>query len=139
MERARPGEFGLILLDAFSSDAIPVHLLTREAIRLYFDRLAKGGLLAIHVSNRFVDLPRLLSGHAADSGLTALLMDEPGRTEEQENEDGGYSSTWVVLVRRPEDLRTLPSDDRWKPLKGDPNAPVWTDTFSNILSVLKFP
>ena len=66
---APDGGYGLIVLDAFSSDAIPMHLLTREALRLYRDKLADGGLIAFHISNRYLDLAPVLGALARDAGL----------------------------------------------------------------------
>lgn len=134
LERAAPGEFGLILLDAFSSDAVPVHLLTREALELYFDRLAPGGVIAVHVSNRFIDLARLLGGQAARGDWAGLLADQEESVDETA---GGSRSTWVLLARRAIDLRPMTVYDEWVVLPKDPAAPAWTDAHSSVLPYLK--
>jgi hypothetical protein len=128
-------EYGLIVLDAFSSDAIPVHLLTREALRLYLDKLVDSGMLVLHVSTRHLDLRRVLKGLAAEGALACR-----GRfdviTLEEAIETGRFSSAWVVMARREAYLGELLWDRRWRPLVIQPLH--WTDDYSNILSVLKW-
>ena len=136
VRRERPGErYDLILVDAFTSDAIPVHLLTREALRLYFDMLTPRGILAVHISNRYLRLEPVVAALAEDAGIGGrLLMDDSG-TEA----DGALSSTWVALSRTADTLGHLSEDERWKAsLELDPKVPVWTDDFHNLLSVFKW-
>ncbi|HYF01663.1 MAG TPA: fused MFS/spermidine synthase [Planctomycetota bacterium] len=135
IERASRGEFGLIVLDAFSSDAVPVHLLTREALGIYLDRLAEGGWLAVHISNRFVDLQRVVAGHVRERSLAARIANEPDLPSAVEAM-GRTRSTWVVLARREEDLRPLDGLPLWTALPSDASAPVWTDDFSAILPLI---
>jgi hypothetical protein len=137
LREARYGDYGLIVLDAFSSDAIPVHLLTREALDLYLSKLAEGGMLAFHISNRYLDLKPALAGLAGDAGVVACARDDLDLTEE-EVESGKSGSQWVVMARRKADLGQLASDPRWQPLRTRPGTPVWTDDFSNILGALKW-
>ena len=92
----------LIVMDAFSSDAIPTHLLTREAVTVYESRLAPGGLLAFHVSNRFFDLPPVLATLAADRQLLAYVRRDSEVPPERADE-GMRASVWVVLGRREAD------------------------------------
>ncbi|HND56639.1 MAG TPA: fused MFS/spermidine synthase, partial [Pirellulaceae bacterium] len=103
-------EFGLILLDAFNSDAIPMHLLTREALAIYLRKLAPGGVIAVHVSSRYVDLPPLVGDLAADAGLVARWRNETGLPD-QELDRLKRESTWVVVARRSEDFGGLPWAD----------------------------
>jgi SAM-dependent methyltransferase len=136
VRRERPGErYDLIVVDAFTSDAIPVHLLTREALRLYLEMLTPRGLLALHISNRYLRLEPVVAALAADAGVGGrLLMDDSGTEAE-----GAFSSTWVVLARTPEALGRLPDDPRWRPaLSADPKVGVWRDDFHNLLSVFKW-
>lgn len=121
--------YGLVVLDAFSSDAIPAHLLTEEAVRTYLRRLSPGGLLAVHVSNRHLDLAPVLGATARELGLVALVRHD-GVTEEQAS-----PSTWVVLARDPADLRRLLTRPGWDPVDGDA-ARAWTDDYSSVLQVL---
>jgi SAM-dependent methyltransferase len=137
VHRERPAEqYDVIIVDAFTSDAIPVHLLTREALRLYLEMLAPGGLLAIHVSNRHLRLAPVVANLAEDAGLGGrLLMDEALAETE-----GGIESMWVLLARTPEALGDLAGDERWTAdkLETDPRLGVWTDDFHNLLSVFKW-
>src|SRR5262249_47316952 len=130
------GEFDLIVLDAFSSDAIPTHLLTVEAFNLYTRKLAPGGVLAFHLSNRYLDLPPLVArtGSRLDPPFqTRLDTDEP---TESQRADGKFASTWVVMARDLADLGPVAKDPHWQPISpGD--GPVWRDDFSNLLAVWK--
>jgi len=126
--------YDLIVLDAFSSDAIPIHLLTKEALQLYLSRLAAGGILAFHISNRYLDLKPVLGDLAQDSNLTCLVREDT-KLGDAEMKAQKAASIWVVLSRRPSDLDGLISDLRWKPLYGRKGAKLWTDDFSNIPSV----
>ena len=104
--------FDLLVIDAFSSDSIPIHLITREAMELYLTKLAPGGFLVVHVSNRHLDLPPVVAAAAQQLRLVARLCDD-----EDESEVGKSASTWAVLVQnkgdlRPAaDLRRLETDD----------------------------
>ena len=132
LKEAPENYYSLIALDAFSSDAIPLHLLTREAVGVYLSKLANGGLLTFHISNRHLDLSPVLGSIARSYGLTALIM----RDGEVSAESGKDASIWVVLARRPEDLKPLSVDPRWESLGAPDDFRVWTDDFSNIFSVL---
>ncbi len=133
--RARAQQFGLIILDAFSSDAIPVHLLTREALSLYVTRLAPGGVIALHISNLHLSLSPVLGRLAEAEGLVALWQREPATAGSLV--DGKFPSEWMVLARDRTDLGGLGRDSRWTAPVVRPSTPLWTDDFSNILSVLR--
>jgi hypothetical protein len=135
LARARPEQFGVIILDAFSSDAIPIHLLTREAMALYVSRLAPGGIIALHISNLHLSLSPVLGRLAQAEGLTALWQREPASAGSLA--DGKFPSEWMVLARDARDLGRLTSDPRWTAPRVQPATPLWTDDFSNILSVLR--
>ena len=132
LKEAPENYYSLIALDAFSSDAIPLHLLTREAVGVYLSKLANGGLLTFHISNRHLDLSPVLGSVARSYGLTALIM----RDGDMSAESGKDASIWVVLARTPEDLKPLSTDDRWQTLEAPDDFRIWTDDFSNIFSVL---
>ena len=133
--RATDGTFDLLILDAFSSDAIPVHLLTREALAIYLQKLAPGGIVLFHISNRYVLLEPVVANLALDAGAAALIQDyEP--TSEDEATVGASSSTWVAVARRPADLGSLTTDDRWRPPGTDARLGVWTDDYSDIFRTL---
>ncbi len=128
--------YGVLVVDAFNSDSIPVHLITREAMQLYLDKLAPGGLIAIHISNRYLDLRPVLGNLAEDLGLWSLYGAHP-MTLEQLTEGKSFSN-WVVLGRNLADLGSLAEDTRWTPLEAEPGASVWTDDFSDVFSVFRW-
>jgi len=138
LAEAGDAQYDMILLDAFSSDAVPVHLLTRDAVSLYTSKLAAGGVLAFHVSNNHLDLTGPLSDVAADAGLLCLvcrdLMQSP--SEAAQMLEGRAPSTYVVMARDEDHLRPLMNIARWRKTAGHPDARVWTDDFSNIVSAL---
>lgn len=125
-------DFDLVIVDAFNSDAIPIHLVTIEAIESYFDKLEAGGVLAIHISNRHFALAPVLGRAATELDLHARQQFFHPSTEERDR--GGLASHWVVVARDPGSLAGL--DDRWESLPTD--GPLWTDDYSDILRVLKF-
>ena len=129
------GAFDLIILDAFSSDAIPIHLITREALALYLRKLAPGGVLFFHITNRHLDLAPVLGDLAQNAGLAAIIQRYEPSVEDTAR--GGLPSTWVAMARREEDLGTLPHDARWRALTGRPHATPWSDDFSNLVTALK--
>ena len=136
VRRERPEErYDVVLVDAFSSDAIPVHLLTREALRLYFDMLGSRGILALHISNRYLRLEPVVANLAEEGRYAGLL--QHGDTGDVR---GGVEASWVLLARRPEDFGEMASDSRWTvtPLDPDPRVGTWTDDFHNLLSVFKW-
>ncbi len=134
LDREPPQQFDVLALDAFSSDAIPTHLLTREAMSIYLRHLADDGVLAFHVSNKHFDLEPVLAAHAETFGLSTayanVLLDA-----DEERVTGCTSSTWVLLSRDPAALAvgelaalpTLPTDERV----------AWTDDATNIVSVMR--
>jgi len=133
---AAPASHDLIVADAFSSDAIPVHLLTREALDLYLSKLAPNGVLAVHVSNRYLDLDPVLATLAAGRGLTCLVGEQGASSADPAR--GLTPSKWVVMARRPEHLGRLPADRRWRPCRREPGNPIWTDDYSNVVSLFRW-
>ena len=117
LAREPDGAFGLIVLDAFSGDSIPAHLLTREALRVYLARLADGGLIALHLSNDYLDLEPAVAALAADAGLVGLDRNEDLRMiPPEEFNRGRMPAHWAVLARRPADLAPLAARPGWRPL-----------------------
>jgi len=130
---APPQTYDLLVLDAFSSDSIPMHLVTREAVGLYLQKLAPEGLLALHISNRYLELAPILGRLAHQAGLVCRVqLDRP---TDEEKFEGKLSSHWAVMARRESDLGRILEDSRWEPADVPPGTPLWTDDFSNILSV----
>jgi SAM-dependent methyltransferase len=133
---ARSAAFDLFVLDAFSSDAIPVHLITREALELYRDKLAPGGVMAFHISNRHLDLEPVLGELAASVGMTSLMQIDKDRAP-TDAPNYKLSSHWVLMARSAADLEPFLNDKRWQPTRRS-NGVVWTDDFSNVLSVMRW-
>jgi hypothetical protein len=136
LTKAPDSHFGLIVLDAFSSDAIPTHLLTREAVELYLSKLAKGGIIALHISNRHINLRPVIGNLAKNLRLVSLFRDDM-QIDETEVRMGKEPSTWAVMAHHLTDLGPLAHDPRWKPLE-EPVGAVWTDDFSNIVTVINW-
>src|SRR5919112_1000461 len=126
-------EYGIIVADAFSSDAIPVHLMTREAIDLYFDKLQENGVLLVHISNRHLDLEPVLGNVAQDAGLACR-----GQEDIEEGSPGKFVSHWVVIARDAGDLGSMAENGRWQSCQLDPDTAVWTDDYSNLLSTFNW-
>ena len=130
LKEAPAGNYDLIILDAFSSDSVPAHLVTTEALDLYLAKLAPNGIVAFHVSNRYLNLEPLLSGLSARLAAPAFIRED----RESDFSDGKYASTWVVIARGQTGLSELANDSRWRSLNGNV---VWSDDFSNILDLMK--
>jgi spermidine synthase len=128
-------QYDLLVLDAYSSDAVPIHLLTREALALYLDKLAPEGVLAFHISSRYFELAPVLGNLAQDAQLHARLRRDSVTPEESER--GKWTSNWVVMARNAATLEQVTDDTRWQRLYADPTTNVWTDDYSSILSVMK--
>lgn len=126
--------YGLIVLDAFSSDAIPVHLITRDAVDLYLSKLAPGGLIVFHISNRHMDLGPVMADLAASRKLHAVGMYDTTPF----NVQGKDTSVWVVMARDDRDIVSLVNSPFARTLTADERRRVWTDDYSNILSVLRW-
>ena len=137
LREASDRHYPLIILDAFSSDAIPVHLLTREAFRLYTGKLAPGGVLAFHVSNRYLDLKPVLANLALDRGWVCRSREDLG-IDPTERENGKEPSVWVVSAETEDDLGRLANSSRWLSPEPQPDRRVWTDDFSNLLGIFKW-
>jgi len=125
--------YDVLVIDAYSSDSVPVHLTTREAIQLYMDRLAPGGLLVFHISNRYYAIDRPLARTATDLGLTARIQRYGGHVAQ---DPGGTPSDGVILARHPDALGDLAGDPRWQALESD-DGRLWTDDYADLLSILK--
>jgi hypothetical protein len=135
LQGAGAGTYDLIILDAFSSDAIPVHLLTREAIELYLSRIGGGGIVAIHISNRYLRLEPVLAALAQEQGLIALANFD-GRIPEADGSKGRLASHWVLLARSPEPLSRLIGQPGWYSPATNKRVKPWTDDYSNILQAV---
>lgn len=138
--KANDQQFDMLLLDAFSSDAIPSHLVTREALALYVRKLKPHGLMIFHVSNRFLDLSIVLADLAADAQLAAMTRNDSPTTEDEYDAwlaAGKADSAYVVLAPQSSALDRLRVRHGWKELRPRGKPQPWTDDYSNLLSILK--
>jgi hypothetical protein len=138
LAHAPSGELDLLLLDAFSSDAIPVHLLTVEALELYLQKLTPAGVVALHISNRHLALEGVVSRLAAHLGLDAhVRFDRDGSVDVAAG--GKQSSHWVALGRRgAAPIGAVGRRPGWRPLTPQPGTPLWRDRFSDIVGVIRW-
>ena len=134
--KAPPSSYDLIVLDAFSSDSVPVHLLTREAAGLYLSKLRPGGLIAFHISNRYFDLEPVIGGVARSLHLAGLY--QAHMPSAAARAAGAAFSQWVVVTRSAERLAPLVRTGKWRSLDESSSEPVWTDQYSNVLGALRW-
>lgn len=143
LEKAPDEAYDLIILDAYSSDAIPMHLLTREAIGLYMRKLSPSGLLLFHISNRYLDLEPVLGAVAANLGLVSMTaLFDPGDDEALHYEaDARYvfGSKWMLIAPNRERFGQLVRDSAWRATKAGPAEFAWTDTCSSIWQAYRKP
>lgn len=138
LQREAPAGFDLLAVDAFSSDSIPLHMMTREALAVYGRALRSDGVLLIHITNRFLNLEPVVAALAADGGWQVQAL-----TYRPTRWDGHYlfsaQSTWVALSRDPARLDALAAaGPGWRPARTDSAVPVWTDDFASVLPVLRW-
>jgi hypothetical protein len=128
--------YQLIALDAFSSDAIPLHLITHEAMRVYLARLAPHGVLAFHISNRHLDLAPIVARLADATNLVALYRSDAATGIAAS--DDKLASQWIAMARSAADLGALSSSGEWVAPVARSSTPLWTDDFTNLLGVVDF-
>ncbi len=122
----------VLAIDAFSSDSIPVHLITVQAMQAYRRHVTDQGAIVFHITNRYLDLQGVVQQLAEAVGWQAILVeDEPG------SDTVGYSSDWVVITANPALLKALQTDGVGKPLRPTRRQPPWSDDFNNLFEVLK--
>jgi hypothetical protein len=138
---APDSHYGLIILDAFSGDSIPMHLVTREALALYQRKLAPHGIVAFHISNIYMDLGPTLDTLARDAHLACLIENDVD-VSQAEIDAGKFPSIWVVMARGRDDLNVLASEHdgqaTWVPIPAHAAQRVWTDDYSNLLSAIRW-
>lgn len=136
LNEAPPASLDLLALDAFSSDAVPMHLMTREAFATYDRVLAKNGLLLVHISNRFLSLEPVVAAAAKAGGWSAAgLTYRPSVDEEMQE---AATSDWIALSRSPETIAKLRArGGEWRDLQTTPGFTPWTDDYATILPVLR--
>jgi SAM-dependent methyltransferase len=133
LQHAEPSRFDVLAVDAFSGDSIPVHLLTREAVALYLQRIKPGGVIALHVSNRYLDLRPVVGRIAAEMGLESAYVED-----EIHEHDGPEksSSDWILLARDRAALDVPLIQEATRELPGARRNKAWTDDYSNIAQVM---
>ncbi|HTS66769.1 MAG TPA: fused MFS/spermidine synthase [Candidatus Acidoferrales bacterium] len=131
LERESPEHFDVLAVDAFSSDSIPVHLLTKEAMELYFRHLQPDGILAVHISNRYLNLQPVLAGETRALDKVARIID----TEDDEDTDV-FGATWV-LIASPATGFSGEEMTKTAPLEPKTSVRLWTDDYSNLFKILK--
>ncbi|MEE8350209.1 MAG: fused MFS/spermidine synthase [Acidobacteriota bacterium] len=134
LSREKDNQYDLIILDAYSSDSIPIHLMTREALQLYRDKLTDDGLLVFHLSNQYLDLASVAATLAQDAGMAYRFQDD-GDLSRDERSLGKDSSRWAIMAHHAESFGRLAQDPRWQEV-GRTEGRVWTDNHSSIFSVL---
>jgi SAM-dependent methyltransferase len=134
LERQPPQQFDMLVVDAFTGDGIPIHLLTREALELYLRHVKPNGAILFHVSNHYLRLQSVVANTAHALGLQALAVESEPEAEALDNSD------YVVVTAEPLPLESKEWDDGAKttalPANPDPKQRVWTDDYSNLFSVL---
>jgi hypothetical protein len=134
LAEAPDGSYDAIIVDAFSSDAIPIHLLTREAMEIYLKKLSPTGIVAIHVSNRHLELASVVTGIASANGMVARL-NEGGDVMENDS-DYVFLGTIVAAARKDEHFGPIALSQFWELQTPDQKQWVWTDDYSNIIGSL---
>jgi spermidine synthase len=132
LEGEQPQKFDVLVLDTFSSDSIPVHLVTEEAFTLYLKHLKLDGVIAAHISNRHLDLRPVFWRLAQEFGLNIVLVESPASA------DGGFSSDWLLLTRNSELLEIPAIKSHAASFDGySTSIKLWTDDYSNLFQILK--
>ncbi|HZD96164.1 MAG TPA: fused MFS/spermidine synthase, partial [Candidatus Sulfotelmatobacter sp.] len=132
MEAEAPQQYDVIAVDAFSGDAIPVHLLTAEAIQLYRRHMKPGGILAFHISNNFLNLAPVVQKEADHAGLPAVMVSSP-----DDEYTGGYAADWVLITDNQGFLSLPLISSKAEKIESNPGLRLWTDDYSSLLPLLK--
>jgi spermidine synthase len=132
LEGEPPQNFDVLAVDAFSSDSIPVHLLTVEAFETYFRHLSPGGILAVHISNRYLDLKPVLKEVAAKLGKEARIVED-----DSNDEKGTYGTTWVLFADSAAAFDAPPLAGAVEALTAERSIRLWTDDYSDLYAILK--
>jgi hypothetical protein len=137
MAREPDGYYGMIVLDAFSSDSLPVHLITQEAMEVYLKKLTPDGIIVVNISNNYLDLESVVAAVARDCHLQGIVQLD-NHISEREQRLGKCESHWVVLARDRADFGKLTEDPRWRDLRGRKTIRGWSDDYSNLFGVLNW-
>jgi SAM-dependent methyltransferase len=132
LEREQPQNFDVLAVDAFSGDSIPVHLLTKEAVGLYLRHLKPGGILAVHVSNKYLNLEPVVKMESDAFRCKSMLVDT-----DDDDTDGTFGATWVLVSRDSGVFETPEIKDAVGEVESAKGLRLWTDDYSNLFSILK--
>jgi hypothetical protein len=137
LERAPAKSADLLVIDAFSSDSIPIHLLTREAFAVYRRHLSERGLLLVHISNRFLDLKPVAAAAAAEGWQARLRHYRPNKSQAADNHS---SSVWIAMSPSAETLAQLTSasGEKWQPIRPRSGFVPWTDDHATLLPLIRW-
>ena len=133
LEREPAQRFDVLVIDAFSSDSIPVHLITREALAVYMKHMQPDGIIAFHVTNRYLDLPPVVQKIADAAGIGAVLVSH----DPDENDDRYSRTDWMLVTRDASFLKSDPVQRAATPVEVPAKISLWTDNFNNLLRILK--
>jgi hypothetical protein len=136
MQSAPDHEYGIIILDAFSSDAIPTHLMTIEAVKMYFQKARDGGLVVFHVSNRYLALEPILAAIADKLGVVAVTTNDFERLDIRE--PGQLAARYVVLAKDMDVLQPLTNLKYWQQIKAVEGFPAWSDRYCDLISAIEW-
>jgi hypothetical protein len=128
--------FDILILDAFSSDSIPTHLMTREALELARTKLASDGVILFNISNRYLMLEQVVANTAKAAGLTGITQFFKASPEQAARMIS--TSRWVALSTNKAALERIAANGKWQPLRPDPESPMWTDDYSSLMGVVSF-
>jgi hypothetical protein len=128
--------YDLIIVDAYSSDAIPIHLATREAMAIYKAKIAADGVVVMHLSNRHLELGSVITGIASANGMQTWLTDDKNDDTDDRDDQYVFSSTVTISAVAPENIGSLLEDKDWQLTKPDTTQRVWTDDYSNIAGAI---
>jgi spermidine synthase len=133
LQENQDGVFDALMLDAFDSDSIPPHLVSREAIQMYLAKLKPDGILLFHTSSRYFDVAKLVATAITDRGLIGFFRRSP-----DENFPFKASSDYIAAGRRIEDFGSIANKPEWLRLNFQSDIPAWTDDYSNTISLVRW-
>ena len=139
LNSVKDGHFDLLVMDAFASDSVPVHLITLEALDLYISKISPEGVVLFNISNRYMDFSKVLTTLANTRGFDARINSHYFPESESFSSSYKENSTWFVIARTSEALEFLDNDSTtWETVPQNFKDTLWTDDYSNIIGVMKW-
>lgn len=136
LDKEQNNKYDLLIVDAFSSDSIPTHFLTKEMIKIYLSKITNTGIIAFHISNQYLNLEPVLAGLVKESQIEGFVQNDLSKSQE-EISNGAYGSSWVILAQNKETANLISHNQKWKPIKLE-NSILWSDDYSNLFKILKW-